>query len=186
MSDKSISLLLVAVITLIAGCGGPNVYVTRSGKRYHTNRQCISLASSTNVALISKRSAIQRGLSQCNMCNRVLRTNDEEDDAMEDARKRIVATMNCEGSTRYGPAQRDHWVEHGDAWCALNAGYNIELDRRGTLLDIWDSNGKHYTELGQEFPFTLRREWRTTWIETKDTTEERSEPQQTKDSHGSR
>lgn len=74
--------------------------------------------------------------------------------------------MNREGTIRFGPKQTNAFAEGSDAWCALNAGRNIELSPGGWILDIWDVDGKHYDGLGRCYPFTIVREWRESWAES--------------------
>lgn len=51
----------------------------------------------------------------------------------------------------YKPADKDNFSEGSDAWEALNAGRDVTLDDRGTILDIFDpATGKQYDVLGNE------------------------------------
>ncbi|GAG80839.1 unnamed protein product, partial [marine sediment metagenome] len=38
----------------------------------------------------------------------------------------------------YKSEDKDEFTEHGDIWEALNAGFQVTLDDRGMILDIWD------------------------------------------------
>ncbi len=52
---------------------------------------------------------------------------------------------------KYTPDQKDEFIEGSDIWNALNAGRNVTLDERGTIVEIRDpATGKLYDNLGNE------------------------------------
>ncbi len=62
----------------------------------------------------------------------------------------------------FSPEQIDDFPEGGDAWQALNAGYNIKLDPSGMMVDVVDPNtGQHYDNLGNQLneSTTIRKGW---------------------------
>ena len=161
---KLFKIAIIAVTLAFSGCG-PNVYEAHSENCCHTNVHCISFSSATNVSLISLSSSKPQHLFTNEMYDLVVRQieYDTEGDQMEIVNKAIIEFFDLPGNRKFGPRERDNWAQGGDAWCALNAGFNIEIDRWNMLVDIWDKDGKHYTELGQELPFIYRREWRESW-----------------------
>ena len=49
------------------------------------------------------------------------------------------------------PADKDQFVEGGDAWEALNKGRQVTLDKTGSIIDIWDPITKAtYDQLGNK------------------------------------
>jgi len=49
------------------------------------------------------------------------------------------------------PSQKDLFVKGGDAWEALNAGWQVTLDKTGNIIDVWDPvTKKTYDVLGNE------------------------------------
>jgi len=52
---------------------------------------------------------------------------------------------------KYTPEQKGEFIEGSDIWNALNAGRNVTLDERGTIVEIRDpATGKLYDNLGNE------------------------------------
>ncbi len=49
---------------------GDAVFVTPTAKRYHSRRDCLSLARSTKVTSVSLPAAAARGLLPCGICAR--------------------------------------------------------------------------------------------------------------------
>ena len=169
--------LVLIVICGLAGWGllnlfGDSVYVTTKGKTYHTERNCLSLMRSKDVRTANSLVCSMKGMHECRACslrkNRAVENismdDDDGDAAMEHAKMRTLLAIDRLGNAKYGPDQRNAFGEGGDAWCALGAGYNIELDRRGMLVDIWDIEGKHYDDLGREYPYSFSRKWQASWV----------------------
>ena len=172
----TIAVLVGLAVWFFLSVLGNTVYVTKSGKTYHLYRNCMNLSRSKSVETANDKICRIRGMRECKLCRKTLiraltyqdtGSSDGEysEDMMDDAKMHILVQIDQLGNYKYGPEQRKEFGDNegGDAWCALGAGYNIELDRRGMLVDIWDNEGRHYDELGYEYPFTFRREWRGSW-----------------------
>lgn len=181
----SVALGCVTIIVLVGLAAwlfivatGNDVYVTKTGKTYHTYRNCMSLVRSKSVKTANDNICAIKGMKKCKICQQrwekarhntpVYDESDYEDDMMADEKERILSAIDCGGNTKFGPEQQSEFAKGGDAWCALGAGYNIELSRGGWIADIWDKDGKHYDGLGREYPFVFSREWRRTWTKESD------------------
>lgn len=65
------SLSLVAMIVLaVVMASAQTVYVSRTGKSYHTTPTCWALQRSKVVTPIDKAEALRRGLKPCKMCDK--------------------------------------------------------------------------------------------------------------------
>lgn len=65
------SLSVVAMIVLAAVmASAQTVYVSRTGKSYHTTPTCWALQRSKTVTPIDKAEALRRGLKPCKMCDK--------------------------------------------------------------------------------------------------------------------
>lgn len=61
---------------------------------------------------------------------------------------------------KYTPDQKGEFIEGSDIWNALNAGRNVTLDERGTIVEIRDPvTGKLYDNLGNETGKTVTSEY---------------------------
>ena len=64
---RSLSVVAMMVLAVVMA-SAQTVYVSRTGKSYHTTPTCWALQRSKTVTPIDKAEALKRGLKPCKMC----------------------------------------------------------------------------------------------------------------------
>jgi hypothetical protein len=65
---RSIRVLPILLLLLLAAFGPAQYYATKSGKKYHTSRLCSALKSSKEILSVTMTDIQKRHLTQCSKC----------------------------------------------------------------------------------------------------------------------
>lgn len=140
-----LNISIIVVILSVNGCGSKDL--TQSETRYCNSTRSIGNSFSENASNI-------HDLQECES------VSDENQIAC--AENIMITFFDLPGNMKFGPREKNYWMQGGDAWCALNAGFNIEV-HNNIIVDIWDEYGNHYTLLGDRIKCIYIREWRKSW-----------------------
>lgn len=67
---QRLTMLVCLIVLAVATASAQTVYVSRTGKSYHTTPTCWALQRSKTVTPIDKAEALRRGLKPCKMCDK--------------------------------------------------------------------------------------------------------------------